>query len=110
MHEQCLRHDALIRVHRRLGSQKPQSFDSDVAVKTEGGLFKSTEPRQRELWVAPKQSAEKEPYYELFNAELKIEDDAPVVSEITDLRSDVGGGSKKWLEAAYCLFCDQVIE
>lgn len=156
MHEECLRHDALMRVYERLGKKSPQIFEGELdGVKKEeppppeglvsppatdaekkeaedrpplqqlndiklplfvGGPRPSPSPAAAAAAVGargrsstPKKGVKKEPYKGLFEAEIRL-DDGPTAWQIKDLRPDVDGGSRAWLEQAYCMFCSQSID
>jgi len=148
MHEDCLRHDALMRVYERLGKKMPQIFEGEPDVKKEEpppeGLVSppATDAEKKEaedkpslqlndiklpLFVGgsrpspspgagargrsstPKKALKKEPYKGLFEAEIRL-NDGPTAWQIKDLRSNVDGGSKTWLEQTYCMFCNQSID
>lgn len=142
MHDDCLRHDVLMRVFNRLGRSEPQTFEEKdhkepTEIKKEGeeslASPPATDSEKRDgeqkpvlnngtkplpLYVeenpslAPssaKKGAKKEPYRDLFDAKLRL-DDGPTVWCIEDLRNNVEGGCKAWLERAYCLFCSKTID
>jgi hypothetical protein len=135
MHDDCLRHDALMKIYERLGKTTPQIFDEAV-VKKEGDEEMTTPaaPENKEDGTAeasdvpkpaklplftpaaqsstaptPKKGARKEPYRGLFEASIRL-DSGPTVWHVKDLRENVSGGVKEWLEAARCLFCDKLLD
>lgn len=144
MHDDCLQHDVLMRVYKRLGKTEPQTMEGMKAPavepkkedgdtkdglvsppatdteKAEGGDDKSSSVQDGKLplFVASGPSpwqpmstkgAGKEPYRGLFEASLRL-DDGPTTWRIRDLRSDVKGGEKMWLEEAFCFFCSKKID
>lgn len=135
MHDDCLRRDALMRVYERLGKKTPQVFDNEPELKKEEaeGLVSppATDTEKKEadeqpaleeiklpLFVGPRPAAErasakkgpkKEAYRGLFDATVRL-NDGPTVWQIKDLRPNVSGGSKTWLEQAFCLFCNRAID
>lgn len=50
------------------------------------------------------------PWVDLFDADLRMSDDGPMVWNIEDKRPGVTGGSKTWTERAICLLCGNKIE
>lgn len=139
MHDDCLRHEILMRVYERLGKATPQVFSKEDVVKKEGDEAMTSEPPQENkedgntetsialaklpLFTPPvppsatpssKKGPRKEPYRGLFDAKLKLEADTPPLTpaawHITDLRENVTGGAKEWLERSRCLFCASLID
>lgn len=132
MHDDCLRHEALMKVYDRLGKNTPQVFNEAV-VKKEGDeepasqtapeakenattetatpvkLPVFTPPSPSVATPTPKKGPRKEPYRGLFEATIQLEG-GPTVWHIKDLRENVTGGSKEWLEQARCLFCDKLLD
>lgn len=188
MHEDCLRHDVLMRVYGRLGKTQPQKIDADAVMTTieaagaafgdlkpiNGGGIKEEEdvdtkkkasvdgtsmlmtpltPRT-ELTpsqplaengngtngvLSPAQKAElplllgtgkvlepgsspfrkavfssgnnkkAKPYKGLYEAHMRL-DDGPTAWVIRDLRNNVVGGHKMWLEKVSCLLCSYEID
>lgn len=135
MHDDCLRRDALMRVYERLGKKTPQVFENEPELKKEEaeGLVSppATDTEKKEADDRPsldeiklplfvgrrpaaergsvKKGAKKEPYRGLFEATIRL-NDGPTVWQIKDLRFNVSGGSKTWLEQAFCLFCSKAID
>lgn len=135
MHDDCLRHDALMRVYERLGKREPQVFEKEPELKKEEpeGLVSppATDTEKKEADdqpslddiklplftglrpVAERASAKKgprrEPYKGLFEATIRL-NDGPTVWQVKDLRANADGGSKTWLEQAFCLFCNRVMD
>lgn len=135
MHDDCLRHEALMRIYERLGKTTPQEFtENDTVVKKEGEetttstpaqetkdeitADAATPPVQLPLFTPPvpttppqiaKKGTKKEPYRGLFEATLDL-DSGPSVWRIKDLRENVTGGVKEWRERARCLFCASLLD
>ncbi len=129
MHNECLRHDTLMRVFERLGRTKPQIFDDqdDVELneKDEEGLvlpqstnveekdvdplplFVGPNPPTERLWA--REEAGKESLHELFEVSTELQPNQNAW-KINDLRTSVSGGSKAWLEQAFCLLCSRPLE
>lgn len=133
MHDDCLQHDALMRVYERLGKDKPQTFEqaaSDIDEKkevlppseTDGSQENETEKPENKLptYIAPpsaastfpasrKKGLKREPYRGLFDANLRL-GDGMTAWHIKDLRENVEGGVKEWYEQVFCLFCDRLVD
>ena len=128
MHDDCLKHDALLRVFERLGKDKPQTFDeneekeegmvsppaTDSENKENGEtasndtnlpIYRGPQPAPAKL---PKKGVKKEPYRGLFEANIRL-NQGPTCWRVEDLRN-IEGGAAAWLEKAHCLFCDTLID
>lgn len=160
LHEECIKHDALLRTFKRLGKDKPhvseaakaqkeeqatrplsptepgaaQSAQQSIDVKAGSGSADSVKADDN-VDVKPGDDAAPEddqdaasssktpararcksrksegsfepkgkPYEGLFDVELKM-DLSPPMLEFRDLRRDVAGGEKSWLEPIDCVVC-----
>lgn len=56
-----------------------------------------------------KKAIEGKPYEGLFEATLKMSE-GPMAWEITDLRPNIVGGDRSWIERAECMICNHRID
>ncbi|CAH0019471.1 unnamed protein product [Clonostachys rhizophaga] len=136
MHDDCLRHDALMRVFDRLGKTTPQVFESasepgsveaddkkDVlpdADTDSGDTDNDKQPTKLPTYISPpgaaapfpaakKKTTKREPYRGLFEANLRL-GDGMTAWHVKDLREGVEGGVKEWYEQVFCLFCEKLVD
>lgn len=125
MHYECLKHDALMKVYKRLGRDRPHIENGEVSsngLEWELDFSDSDEPKQdendddTELFRKPgkpgppskKFKNSKTPYLGLFDASF-IRNRSPNVWKIKDLRVGIVGGAKSWKQQVECLCCSRII-
>lgn len=115
------------------GSEIQQSIDAKMEKDTKNGIkverssqdppgtatARNTASADRTITAAPKAGrsaagrkkkadANPKPYEGLFDITLRLAE-SPSVAEIHDLRKDVKGGEKTWIEPLVCLVCGAMI-
>lgn len=109
--------DTLATTVSSLDTKDQDSKDSkdskDVAVAVRSKKRTSLGAASRKVPTLHSFDGKKKPYEKLFEATLLLtpleSSSAPTMIEITDLRSNVTSGAKKWLEPAECPACGSAI-
>jgi hypothetical protein len=132
MHEDCLRHRALVVIHDRLGKDTPQIFDgamaktdcdanfvSQAAPEATGNttIEAAIAPNSLPVFTPPsitaltheKDSKGDDKYRGLFQATIQLER-GPLMWQIEDLRKNISGAFKEWLERSRCLSCGSLMD